>query len=224
MVSAHLCRSQHTLMRDCTRARASWLLQHSKGAELPGHVQGFLPGPYQGLPPAHAGRPPRRAGRRVLSCLGMCRVFSLDPIEGYRPATLAGHRDVLVGVFFARPDPAAAAPRVDLLTVSRDGALFCWAYERGAETLDPVQNPAVSRTAADANGGAAEAGGGGAEAAEGEAVGGWGSRGAKRRRDDGAAAGRPAFAGAWWFNTCRHELRISKAHEPDECDSRGCKQ
>ncbi|KAK9845761.1 hypothetical protein WJX81_001752 [Elliptochloris bilobata] len=60
------------------------------------------------------------------------RVFSLDPIEGYRPPTLAGHRAALVGVFFAHPDPAAAPPRVDLLTASRDGALLCWTYERGA--------------------------------------------------------------------------------------------
>ena len=133
----------------------------------------------------------------------MCRVFSLDPIEGYRPPTLAGHRDALVGVFFASPNPAAAAPHADLLTVSRDGALFCWAYERGAETLDPAQDPgaAVSRAAAyarpvAAGGGAAEAGGGAAEAAEGGAAGGGAPRGPKRRRDDGAAAGRPAFAGA----------------------------
>lgn len=152
-------------------------------------------------------------------------MFSLDPIEGYRPPTLAGHRDTLVGVFFARPDPAAAAPRADLLTVSRDGALFCWAYERGAETLDPVQDPgaAVPRAAADARpgaagGGAAEAGGGGAEAAEGEAVGGGAPRGAKRQRDNGAAAGAPAFAGT------NHELklagsRISQAHELNECGS-----
>ncbi|KXZ50608.1 hypothetical protein GPECTOR_15g291 [Gonium pectorale] len=32
------------------------------------------------------------------------RVFSLDPIPGYEPPTLAGHKDALVGVFFAQPE------------------------------------------------------------------------------------------------------------------------
>lgn len=32
------------------------------------------------------------------------RVFSLDPIEGFTPFTLAGHRDEVVGVYFADDD------------------------------------------------------------------------------------------------------------------------
>ena len=140
---------------------------------------------------------------RALSWLGMCRVFSLDPIEGYRPPTLAGHRDALVGVFFAHPDPAAANPRIDLLTASRDGALFCWTYERSADTQNSVQGlgsaaaqPAAVAGLGAAGRGAAQAVGTPIEAAEGEALGGGPSRGAKRRRDDIAAAVEPAFAGA----------------------------
>ena len=64
----------------------------------------------------------------------MCRVYSLQPIEGYRPPILSGHKDALVGVFFAGSRAASSAEldgRVapDLLTVSRDGALFMWSFE-----------------------------------------------------------------------------------------------
>lgn len=31
------------------------------------------------------------------------RVFSLNPIPGYEPPTLCGHKDALLGVFFASP-------------------------------------------------------------------------------------------------------------------------
>lgn len=39
-------------------------------------------------------------------CCLSCRVFSLNPIDGYKPPTLAGHRDVPVAVFFTGPRPA----------------------------------------------------------------------------------------------------------------------
>ena len=32
---------------------------------------------------------------------GACRIFSMEPIEGYRPPTLSGHRDSPLAVFFA---------------------------------------------------------------------------------------------------------------------------
>lgn len=34
----------------------------------------------------------------------MIRIFSLDPIPGYEPPALAGHKDSVVGVFFTHPD------------------------------------------------------------------------------------------------------------------------
>ena len=44
----------------------------------------------------YASRPQQQ--HRAPSCLGMCRVLSLDPIEGCRPPLLAGLRDALVSV------------------------------------------------------------------------------------------------------------------------------
>ncbi len=63
----------------------------------------------------------------------MYRVFSLHPIEGYRPPMLSGHKDMLVGVFFVGAAAASAAElegtvAPHLLTVSRDGALFAWQF------------------------------------------------------------------------------------------------
>ena len=64
------------------------------------------------------------------------RVFSIDPIEGYRPPTLAGHKERLVAVHFAGEAIQRAARALgkvlpSLYTLSRDGALFAWAYHRG---------------------------------------------------------------------------------------------
>lgn len=42
-------------------------------------------------------------------CEPCCRVFSLDPIEGYEPPTLSGHKDGIVGVFFSGPATRRAA-------------------------------------------------------------------------------------------------------------------
>lgn len=61
------------------------------------------------------------------------RVFSIDPLEGYRPPTLTGHRDTPVKVFFASSKLQESAQILGrdapaLYTVSRDGALFMWRY------------------------------------------------------------------------------------------------
>ncbi|KIM22567.1 hypothetical protein M408DRAFT_18150 [Serendipita vermifera MAFF 305830] len=52
------------------------------------------------------------------------RLFSLHPIEGYRPKTFAGHRDSLVGAWIGGKNEDS------IYTVSKDGALFIW----GAKT------------------------------------------------------------------------------------------
>jgi len=176
---------------------AAWLLSWAGGR----------PAPPRHVSPscavcAHARRAPRR------------RVFSLNPVEGYRPPTLAGHRDALVGVFFAHAAAAAAAAATGatppaLLTVSRDGALFCWAYARpprsgasepggGAPGARAGLDEADGAVADGAPGGAAAAGGArdaaaaAADGAEGDAG---GAGPAKRQRADGAAAAPSAFAG-----------------------------
>ncbi|KAI5123252.1 hypothetical protein M0805_001341 [Coniferiporia weirii] len=47
------------------------------------------------------------------------RLFTLDPVEGFRPKTFAGHRDVLINAYFS-------SDAKTIYTVSRDGAVFTW--------------------------------------------------------------------------------------------------
>ncbi|THH11416.1 hypothetical protein EW145_g645 [Phellinidium pouzarii] len=47
------------------------------------------------------------------------RLFTLDPVEGFRPKTFAGHRDVVVNAYFTSDSKM-------IYTVSRDGAVFTW--------------------------------------------------------------------------------------------------
>ncbi|KAJ3774669.1 WD40 repeat-like protein [Lentinula raphanica] len=47
------------------------------------------------------------------------RLFSLNPVEGYRPKTFAGHRDAVLGAYFSKDGK-------EIYTVSRDGAVFTW--------------------------------------------------------------------------------------------------
>lgn len=50
------------------------------------------------------------------------RVFSVDPYPDFKPLTLSGHRDVVVGAFFAADDRS-------IFTVGRDGGAFEWKYK-----------------------------------------------------------------------------------------------
>jgi periodic tryptophan protein 2 len=78
----------------------------------------------------------------AVACKDMtARVFSVDKIEGFQAVTLAGHRDAVVGVYFASPATCAAAqatgaPLAAVYTVSRDGAVFGWACEGGGDGAD----------------------------------------------------------------------------------------
>ncbi|KAG1823502.1 WD repeat protein [Suillus subaureus] len=47
------------------------------------------------------------------------RLFTLDPLEGFRPKTFAGHKDAVIGAYFS-------ANGKFIYTVSRDGAVFTW--------------------------------------------------------------------------------------------------
>ncbi|KIY47369.1 WD40 repeat-like protein [Fistulina hepatica ATCC 64428] len=47
------------------------------------------------------------------------RLFTLNPVEGFRPKTFAGHKDAVLGAFFSSDGNT-------IYTVSRDGAAFAW--------------------------------------------------------------------------------------------------
>jgi len=47
------------------------------------------------------------------------RLFTLHPVEGFRPKTFAGHKDHVMGAYFSGDGKT-------IYTVSRDGALFTW--------------------------------------------------------------------------------------------------
>ncbi|KAG1736147.1 WD40-repeat-containing domain protein [Suillus paluster] len=64
------------------------------------------------------------------------RLFTLDPLEGFRPKTFAGHKDAVVGAYFS-------ANGKFIYTVSRDGAVFTWTAKDepdDAEALQPVSS------------------------------------------------------------------------------------
>ncbi|KAF9653496.1 WD repeat protein [Thelephora ganbajun] len=66
------------------------------------------------------------------------RLFTLDPLEEFRPKTFAGHRDAVIGAYF--PSDCRL-----IYTVSRDGAVFTWCEkpnEDQGDTDDEV--PTVS--------------------------------------------------------------------------------
>ncbi|GAA5960716.1 hypothetical protein JCM3765_007302 [Sporobolomyces pararoseus] len=47
------------------------------------------------------------------------RLYTLYPVEGYRPKTFAGHRDQVLAAYFSKDHKT-------IYTVSRDGAVFTW--------------------------------------------------------------------------------------------------
>lgn len=81
-------------------------------------------------------------------------MFSLQPIKDYRPPMLSGHKDTPVGVFFVGARAASAAvldgaADPDLLTVSRDGALFTWRFEPVAAAAEPEADGGSDEAAAE---------------------------------------------------------------------------
>jgi periodic tryptophan protein 2 len=61
------------------------------------------------------------------------RIFSMNPIEGYKPPTLAGHKDTPIAVHFTTSRLQESAGLLSkeppaLYTLSRDGALHAWTY------------------------------------------------------------------------------------------------
>ncbi|KZT03785.1 WD40 repeat-like protein [Laetiporus sulphureus 93-53] len=72
------------------------------------------------------------------------RLFTLDPVEGFRPKTFAGHRDIVINAYFS-------ANGKIIYTVSRDGAVFTWKAKPSeeADSDDEPQFVASSSTLAD---------------------------------------------------------------------------
>jgi periodic tryptophan protein 2 len=66
------------------------------------------------------------------------RVYSLNPIPGWTPPTLSGHKSALIGVYFTTAATQDAAElvgqqRVVLYTMSKDGALYGWSLQQQQE-------------------------------------------------------------------------------------------
>ncbi|RPD61329.1 WD40 repeat-like protein [Lentinus tigrinus ALCF2SS1-7] len=57
------------------------------------------------------------------------RLFTLDPLEGFRPKTFAGHKDAVLNAFFSNDAKT-------IYTVSRDGAVFTWKAKAADEHSD----------------------------------------------------------------------------------------
>ncbi|XP_006463359.1 hypothetical protein AGABI2DRAFT_186957 [Agaricus bisporus var. bisporus H97] len=56
------------------------------------------------------------------------RLFTLHPLEGFRPKTFAGHKDAVLNAYFAEDGKT-------IYTISRDGAVFTW-KEKDADEED----------------------------------------------------------------------------------------
>ena len=64
------------------------------------------------------------------------RLFTLDPVEGFRTKTFAGHRDVVLSAYFSADGNTVSFVRfyfnpipngfLQIYTVSKDGAIFTW--------------------------------------------------------------------------------------------------
>jgi periodic tryptophan protein 2 len=67
------------------------------------------------------------------------RIWSLDAEEGFVPTTLAGHKESVMGAFFSQDQEK-------LYTISRDGAVFQWAYLRNPNIPEPDEDEDMEDT------------------------------------------------------------------------------
>ncbi|KAF9530143.1 WD40-repeat-containing domain protein [Crepidotus variabilis] len=72
------------------------------------------------------------------------RLFTLNPVEGFRPKTFAGHRDAVLGAYFASDGET-------IFTVSRDGAVFTWKAKPDENSDSEDEIPTTSSAAANLN-------------------------------------------------------------------------
>ena len=59
------------------------------------------------------------------------RIWSLNPVEGFTPTVLSGHKQAVVGAWFSKDQET-------IYTVSKDGAVFDWQYTRPAGADDEM--------------------------------------------------------------------------------------
>ncbi|KAF4618632.1 hypothetical protein D9613_010107 [Agrocybe pediades] len=71
------------------------------------------------------------------------RLFTLNPVEGFRPKTFAGHKDAVLGAYFSTDGTT-------IYTVSRDGAVFTW---KAKETSDDENSESESEPIASTSNG-----------------------------------------------------------------------
>eukprot|EP00897_Mesotaenium_endlicherianum_P009036 jgi/Mesen1/8160/ME000438S07262 len=76
------------------------------------------------------------------------RVFSFEALQGYKPASLTGHRDSVVGVYFVQ-NPKTSIPGGEgsdygVYSVSKDGALFAWSFQGDEAGGDSTGTAALS--------------------------------------------------------------------------------
>ncbi|BGP39918.1 U3 snoRNP protein [Rhodotorula kratochvilovae] len=57
------------------------------------------------------------------------KLYTLYPVEGYRPKTFSGHRDAVLAAYFSQDHKT-------IYTVSRDGAVFTWGKKEDDEESD----------------------------------------------------------------------------------------
>lgn len=70
------------------------------------------------------------------------RLFTLDPVEGFRPKTFAGHRDVVINAYFSSDSKT-------IYTVSRDGAVYTWKAKVTESESDTDEEEPVASTSSD---------------------------------------------------------------------------
>jgi periodic tryptophan protein 2 len=72
------------------------------------------------------------------------RIWSLDPEEGFIPTTLAGHREGVLGAYFSKDQET-------IYTISKDGAVFQWAYLRNPNAPEPEEEEEMEVTEDDSH-------------------------------------------------------------------------
>ncbi len=64
------------------------------------------------------------------------RIWSVDPEEVFIPTTLAGHREGVLGAYFSKDQET-------IYTISKDGAVFQWAYLQNPNAPEPEEDEDV---------------------------------------------------------------------------------
>ncbi|TIC55702.1 WD40 repeat-like protein [Wallemia mellicola] len=72
------------------------------------------------------------------------RLFTLDPLPGFRPKTLSGHKDRVIDAYFSKDSKS-------IYTVSRDGAVLVWTAKESEEDSDSDEDSDSSSSSSDSS-------------------------------------------------------------------------